>query len=418
MNIRDIENAFQPAIEVKDPKRFAGRKSYVQDAYRALLSEGTNIAVVGNRGIGKSSLARQIVSMASGHDDLLKKLSIDTDAQAPDFLATYFACGNSVRTLGDLLNSLLTDSDALGSWIYDIPSTKTIIEKYAPKFNAGFASLGGEKSTSTTSSKAIQQHDVESVFTNVVRALVQECVATDGLIIVVDEFDQIKDPTGFASFLKSLATNVPKVRFCIVGVAQDIQQLMKEHASADRLFSGSVLTLPPMNPEELTEIIEIAESSIKGSIVFDESARRTLVKLAQGHPYMIHLIGKDALKQAFLKKDETITQADIESALRGIAERGTDPVLEGRYKKAVASSQHREIVLRAMANSVSGDDGEIQTTAAYQQALTEGVENSSQYVGHLTTEQFGEELVKVRERYYRFRDSLFRTYVTLRPPIF
>jgi|SRR6516225_832995 len=32
-------------------------------------------------------------------------------------------------------------------------------------------------------------------------------IASDGILIVVDEFDQIDNPEGFASFLKALATN-------------------------------------------------------------------------------------------------------------------------------------------------------------------------------------------------------------------
>ena len=55
--LAQIENAFQPAREVTDADRFAGRREAVSEAYYALLSAGTNIAIVGNRGIGKTSLA-------------------------------------------------------------------------------------------------------------------------------------------------------------------------------------------------------------------------------------------------------------------------------------------------------------------------------------------------------------------------
>jgi len=51
-------------------------------------------------------------------------------------------------------------------------------------------------------------------------------------------------------------------------------------------------------------------------------------------------------------------------------------------------------------------------------ALQYGVENPSQYVGQLVTEQFGAELQNIRERYYRFKDSLFVAYVSARPPQF
>ncbi len=89
-------------------------------------------------------------------------------------------------------------------------------------------------------------------------------------------------------------------------------------------------------------------------------------------------------------------------------------VLEGRYKTAIASSPRRERVLRALAKVEK--NGECWTTDAYPIASSEGVENPSQYVGHLVTQEYGKGLVKVRERFYRFRDSLFRAYVCARPP--
>src|SRR5262249_49374058 len=163
--------------------------------------------------------------------------------------------------------------------------------------------------------------------------------AKDGVLIIVDEFDQIADPTGFAPFLKALATNVPNVKFCIVGVAQDIQYLMKEHKSSDRLFAGTILPVPPMDATELKEIVQIAEEWVGNYIKFSHDAADRIVALAQGHPYMVHLVGKYALRLAFAEDRRSISARDVDATVKSIAERGADPVLEGRYKKAVGSSE-------------------------------------------------------------------------------
>jgi hypothetical protein len=326
----------------------------------------------------------------------------------------YFACGDAVGNCKDLLDRLLTSADCLRDWIYDIPKARKEIEAYNPKFSVGIVALEGEKKTETESAPAIPQHSIDVVFANVVRELVAQKLAKHGVLIVVDEFDRIRDPSGFASFLKSLATNVPTVKFCIVGVAQDIQQLMKEHESTDRLFAGSIVRLPPMSKEELTEIVHVAERAVDKFITFDDEATDRITSLAQGHPYMVHLIGKYALRHAFQRKATVIAATDVDRTLQSIAERGADPVLEARYKKAVASSQQREIVLKALAAKVS-QDGEVWTTDAYKVALDQGVDNASQYVGQLVTDEYGAEIVKVRERYYRFKDSLFNAYVNARP---
>lgn len=274
-------------------------------------------------------------------------------------------------------------------------------------------SLGGEKGTEVTTTPAGPGADTVTVFTNVLGALAAEQPAKDGILIVVDEFDQIRDKQGFAGLLKSLATNVPSARFCIVGVAHDLYELIEEHESANRLFAGGVVPVPDMTSQELMEIIDLAVEHIGGEILFNAEAKQKLVRLAQGHPYMVHLIGKHALRTAWKSRAQSISGDDIDSTLALIAASGSDPVLEARYKKAVASSPQREVVLHALAEVEKS--GECWTTDAYPIAIRDGVENPSQYVGNLVTNEYGAELVKVRERYYRFRDSLFRAYVRVRP---
>jgi Cdc6-like AAA superfamily ATPase len=389
----------------------------VSEAYYGLIANGSHIAIVGNRGIGKTSLSRQVANIATGDNDILEKLALPHDRKL-DFLTIYYACGNTTQSTTDLLERLLTSSGCLADWIYDIPKASKIIRSYNPKFGAKLlgveVGLSGEKKTETNIEPAIASHSIDTVFTNALSAIIEQKISTDGILIVIDEFDQISDPSGFASFLKALSTNVPQVKFCLVGVAQDIQQLMKEHQSSDRLFAGSIIPLPSMNSDELKEIMNIAEQAVDGHLKFEPTAADRLVSLAQGHPYMVHLIGKYAFRLAFQANNQVVKASDIDATLKSIAERGADPVLEGRYKKAVASSEQREIVLKALAET-QGADGEIWTTNAYKLALDQGVDNASQYVGHLASDEYGDEIEKLRDRYYRFHDSLFAAYVRARP---
>ncbi len=421
ISLTQINNAFIPAKEITDSEKFAGRKEYVNEAYNALLSDGTNIAIVGNRGIGKSSLSRQIINISEGDNSLLEKLEIYHDIKL-DFLSIYFACGNSIENTNDLLTRILTTRSCLLEWIYEIPSATREIAKLNGGIEVGVqklasAKIGSDISSETTSISSIQSHNIETIFQNVITDLLKSKIAKNGILIVIDEFDQIKDSSGFASFLKSLATNTPGLKFCIVGVAQDIQNLMKEHQSSDRLFAGSVINLPSMNNDELTLIIRGAEQFINKHIVFEESATSSILSLAKGHPYIVHLLGKQTFRTAFLEPKYSVDSDYINEILKSIAEKEADPVLEGRYKKSVASSKQREIVLKAFAASAKGD-GEILTSDAYRISEEQGVENASQYVGQLVTDDYGAELIKVRERYYRFKDSLFQTYTIARPPIF
>ncbi|BBL56470.1 ATP-binding protein [Methylomonas koyamae] len=418
--LTQIENAFLPAKEIADSERFAGRKDAISDAFYALIAEGTNIAVVGNRGIGKTSLARQITNISSGDNSILEKLGISNDGIL-DYLSIYLACGNQVSSTEELLERLLTSSTCLVDWIYDVPNAKKVMMSYSPKFTAKVFGVGvelsGSKASEATMAPVLKDHPVDVVFSNVVDAIVKEGVAKNGILIIIDEFDQISNPSGFASFLKALATNSPKVKFCIVGVAKDIQMLMKEHESSDRLFSGSIITMEPMANDELENIIDNAEKFIDNYITFHQAARDKIIQLANGHPYMVHMIGKFSLRAAYQEGKSVITEENIIQTLANIAERKADPVLEGKYRKAVASSPQREIVLRALAK-VQDSHNEVWTTNAYKIALDDGVDNSSQYVGQLVSEEYGAEIEKLRERYYRFKDSLFHAYVLARPKMY
>ncbi len=318
VSITQISNAFIPAREISDAEKFAGRKEYVQEAYYALNTNGANIAIVGGRGIGKSSLARQIINLGQGNNSILEKLEIYNDNKL-DFLSIYFACGNNIITVNDLLERLLTTRDCLLEWIYEIPAAQKELSKLTGGIDVVVVKAGTDVSEEVQTKSIIQEHKIDVIFQNVISDIIKANISKNGILIVIDEFDQIKDPSGFASLLKSLATNSPSLKFCIVGVASDIQILMKEHQSADRLFAGSVINLPPMNEDEMNEIINNAENSIDKLITFDTSARKKMVSLANGHPYIIHLIGKQALKSAYLEPTYEINENYIELTLKAIA---------------------------------------------------------------------------------------------------
>jgi len=416
LTLDQVENAFLPAREITDPERFAGRKEQVEQSHLGLITDGANLAILGNRGVGKSSLARQVANLATGNNELLERYDIPHD-RSLDYLALSYTCGDSVDTTAHLLERLLCSAGCLAPWVYDIPQAKRILTSYNPKFEASLLGVGvgfgGTRETEATTTPAGPAPDTMSVFTNVVSILAKEQPATDGILIIIDEFDQIKDKSGFASFLKSLATNVPSLRFALVGVAHDLYDLMKEHESSDRLFAGGVIPVPTMTAEELDGVIRIAELHVQDAITFDDEARHRLITLSQGHPYMLHLLGKHALRSAWREKRASICADDIDRTLQTIATSGADPVLEARYKRAIQSSRQREAVLKALAETER--NGETWTTEAYPVAIRNGVENPSQFVGNLVTEDYGAEIAKVRERYYRFKDSLFRVYVLARP---
>jgi hypothetical protein len=134
-----------------------------------------------------------------------------------------------------------------------------------------------------------------------------------------------------------------------------------------------------------------------------------------GHPFYVHLIGKHSLIRAIENDLDSVTSEVAREALRDIALKGSAPIQETTFKTAIGHSYPREFILKAFAEC---EDDEIYTSDLYTRVagdLRIEPASVSVYVGHLSSEKYGSVLVKTRERYYAFRDSLFKAYAAARP---
>ena len=94
--------AFTPADEVQDPDRFAGRVGELRLLSDALHSPGAHIVLYGKRGIGKSSLARQLERLASGDPRVHARLNPAPNPPT-EFFTVFFRCDDSVTSVPRLL---------------------------------------------------------------------------------------------------------------------------------------------------------------------------------------------------------------------------------------------------------------------------------------------------------------------------
>ena len=78
------------------------------------------------------------------------------------------------------------------------------------------------------------------------------------LILIVDEFDRIQDPdvdTLFADTIKTLSDFSLDTTLVLIGVADDVDDLITEHESIDRCLVQ--IQLPRMPLDELAEIVPV-----------------------------------------------------------------------------------------------------------------------------------------------------------------
>ena len=405
-------NAFTPANEVTDPERFAGRAPELQALATALISDGVQIVIYGNRGVGKSSLAHQLDLLARGHASVAERLAIPPERPL-DFLTVYFRCDDSIESVPRLLLRLLSDEEALAAWVpYRVAAVEGAME-VGGKLDVKVVSLSAAEGESITRKVQELETDIVSVFQNAVTQIIESGVAQDGILLIIDEFDRVRNRNGLASLLKVLGPR--GVKFVLVGVATNVQELILDHESVARQLADGTVAVPPMSQEEMEDIFRRAETLLKGKYHFDPKAQQWIISIARGHPFYVHLVGKHALLKTIEKGLDEVNEDIARESLADIALKGSAPVQETLYKTAIGHSYIREVVLKEFA---AIDENEIHTTELYAKlARNLGVDPGaiSVYVGHLASPKYGAVLEKTRERYYRFTDSLFKAYAAARP---
>ncbi|WP_323601692.1 metallophosphoesterase [Pseudomonas putida] len=382
--IKNILEAFQPAKEISDPERFSGRKKQLEQGAELLLS-CDHIFIHGNRGIGKSSLARQLAIIASGKNDLLKSIESDLANETFDFVTCFFVRDSSVRNINQLLYRLLIDESALAQWSGLLGLDEVGVYELEGELNPKLVSDFWQR-------------------VSLISALTE-----NGLAIFIDEFELIDDHSGFASLIKA---NPAKCVFVVTGIGKTEQELVRDHESIKRQLSTGTLRVPNMTEEELSIIISKAQDYLSNEITFEIEAVQNLVKLVSGHPYLLHLIGKQALRVAFQKKKSSISQDLIDEALQQIVTDSIDSSLESRYLKTIGSSRVRERFLRIIALQ---KDDVVSTGTIYPEAEAQGIDNPPYWLGELQKEAYGSELEKVSDQYYKITDPLFKAYISATP---
>ncbi|UEM04559.1 AAA family ATPase [Skermanella rosea] len=405
-------NVFTPTKEIQDTDRFAGRQDQLQALADALEMEGGHIVIYGNRGVGKSSLARQLQLMSQNDPAVIKRLKREPFSPF-DFIPVYLQCDDSITGVEELLVRLLTNADALGDWLpFRIVSRERTAEA-SGTLKLKIVDVGGKGGSKFVEKREEVEADLYGLFATALKEITKAGVAGSGVLIIIDEFDRIKDKAGLASILKSVGSDM--VKFALVGVATTPQELIRDHESVARQLTGGCVLVPPMSDQEMQEIFDLAQQALGYRVLFPAETRAWIIKVARGHPYFVHLLGRHSLIASMSAGVDMVTPEMAQHALEEIAIRESAPIQETLYKTAIGHSYPRETILKEFAGE---DADEIHTQALYARVAAKlGVDASvvSVYVGQLVNEKYGAVLEKTRERYYRFKDSLFKAYAAARP---
>ncbi len=413
-----LMNAFQPAKELDDPERFAGRSEQVRALADSLHAVGSVPLIYGDRGLGKSSLALQARLIAMGNNELLAHLKAERLALPMDqhFLVFYVPCTGATRTLEDLLQAMVNSAEGVDSR-QDAGSASHLIDRTTrKKLTLKLFEIESTRKYQTESQRLSYQD------LNLEEKLVRLCellTASYGqpVLFIVDELDRMNDTQGLASFLKAASSEY--LKFMLVGIASNVSDLLNDHQSLERQLVP--IRVPLMNDVELGQIIVKALAYLEDQdvpITFDAEVILGLAKLAGGFPWFVHVLGQAALIDADDRGSDTVTYGDLRRAVNGIVNNRFAQQFSDTYQMAVRDSYNREMTLRALAQWNGAD---IPTGEVYRILKGLGVQGASTYRGHLCQDQFGAAIFVPsfqKRGLVRFRNEMFRAYVRLRPSIY
>ena len=296
--MRLVGEAFRPAAPIDRRDLFAGRTRQIAEVFAAVAQPGQHVVVYGERGVGKTSLASVAAEMLRSSNVLTTRATCDT---SDDFSSVWR------KALDDIVVT-------------------------RPTRGVGFAATGGQASRSAAS--LMGNGDVTP---NDVRKALRSLAGQREVVVFVDEFDRVQDPrsrTLVADTIKTLSDQLVRATVVLVGVADDVSDLVREHGSVERALVQ--IHMPRMSRDELEEIVANGVRSAQMTIA--KAASRRIASVSQGLPHYTHLLAQLAAQSALDAGRTEIRVADVDDAVRRAIARAQQSISDA-YRDAVAGTR-------------------------------------------------------------------------------
>jgi Cdc6-like AAA superfamily ATPase len=288
---------FTPATPITVRELFAGRVSQLQTMLDAVHQPGLHAVLFGERGVGKTSFANVIQAFS---------------AATSMFAACRVNCESA-----DSFTSVWKKALREFTFVVESPGTG-----FAPEVQKHVKTLGDQ-----FGDQQIDAHALRRAFGNLpVR-----------LLIVFDEFDRLKPAVSraFTDAIKTLSDYATNATIALVGVADTVDLLIKDHASIAR--SLVQIPMPRMQANELSEIIRTGSKKL--GVIFEPAASGEIVHLSQGLPHYTHLLARNSVRIAAQSRSVVVTEEHVRNAVT-TAVNDAQQSIKSKYHDAIQSS-HR-----------------------------------------------------------------------------
>jgi Cdc6-like AAA superfamily ATPase len=372
---------FRPGAPIDKLELFSGREFQVTQVVSATVQLGRHVIMFGERGVGKTSLAKVLVDFLDNADVyMLDSGTINCDSS-------------------DEFSSL---------WHKAFRGLFVVMEKKQVGYIKGKDQL---ENIDEWLPKKVKPDDV--------------CHALSRLnqpsIIILDELDTLTDKETkklLAYTIKNLSDHLTNSTLILVGVADTVDELISEHKSIQRVLVQ--VRLPRMTAVELAEVIQGCLDQVGMTINYE--AEQIIISLSFGLPYYTHALGLYSATNAIDGGRTEITLDDVVNATHMTISTTYD--LFDKYRQAVSSSQKKSLfaqVLLACALAPVDKFGYF-TAAAVREPMSSvmrkpyDIPSYSRHLLNFCKENKGPVLERIGEDYrrqFRFADPLMQPFIIL-----